>query len=391
MTPRNCLSSLELLELRIDGGPATAQTHVDGCARCAALYALFPDGLEAVYGDLATSLAKTSLDLGARLGMSDAPERPERIATGQVFSVEVESGWKEHVVVLGPRRDAPDLVVVAPVSTDTRMAAEADLLVAESPLGYEHLVCVWCSGVVRKTQLARYRGRLGRDLREALAASYRTLTAEGEAATPAGVAPVLGAEDERLVWRDAFQERLRTLYHEVDQLLDEPGHEHLAKERTRERPPAFHAGTRTRTRTTMNFGDWLTSRFDEEGWDEVSLAEKADMTSNEVRSLIAGKFDLDYRRDTDRVATVLRLLAPEQGEIEDVVYGPLKISLELCQGGLVHAEEGREEPIAASSFAIVDDDQRDDDLYSGMTAVDDSAEAHKQAVELYIQDVLAAI
>jgi hypothetical protein len=144
----------------------------------------------------------------------------------------------------------------------------------------------------------------------------------------------------------------------------------------------------TRTRVVL-FGAYLQEALEGTEWDEVSLAEKADVSSSQLGKFLKDRFDLIHRRDAEMVASVIRTISTDP---EEVVRGPLFQSLRLCPGGMVEASDSAEQTfIAASSFAGVDEERRDEEIQRDFMEVDESPAAQTQAVDLYLADVLAAI
>lgn len=146
-------------------------------------------------------------------------------------------------------------------------------------------------------------------------------------------------------------------------------------------------GVRSRTRVVL-FGEFLREAIEEGDWDEVSLAERAQITGTQLTAFLDDRFDLRFRRDTGALASVLSLITDDP---ETVARGPLCASLLRGEGGLLRASEGGTEMLAASSFAGVSKEQREMDLWRDQVEVDESDAGRRQAAELYVEDVLAAL
>ena len=391
MTDRDCLSSLELLDLieNVDGSTrAAVAAHLDQCPRCRGLAAHPPSD----FAETARSLlaAAASAGPGERaVAQQAAPDPPDDVRTGQLWAVPVSEQWNEIVAVLGPKPDTPELLMVAPVWSETDVAAEGDIIIDESPLGYAHLVCVWNSGLIERNQLGEYCGRLGRDVRESLVAAFKSLTTEGSVAG-SGVPPVLSAGDPRLSWRAWFQDRTRTLYRRVDRALDEQPEREAAPAAAAAAaaaPAPAPVASRTVTRT-LTFGQYLGEVLDGPDWDVGTLAEKADIGRNEINCFLRDRLDVEFRRDAEAVGRILHLVAAS--DAEDIAQGPLAITASLCSRGLITAE-GLTAPRAASSFASLDEEARIEDLHRDEMSLDDSAEAVEQAAQLYVAEVLTVL
>jgi hypothetical protein len=144
----------------------------------------------------------------------------------------------------------------------------------------------------------------------------------------------------------------------------------------------------TRTRVVL-FGAYLQEALEGSEWDQVSLAEKADVSSAQLKKFLEDQFDLVHRRDAEMVASVIRAISSDP---EEVIRGPLFESLLLCPGGMAKATgSGEQTFIAASSFADVGEEQRNEEIQRDFIEVDESPAAQTQAVDLYVADVLAAI
>lgn len=153
-------------------------------------------------------------------------------------------------------------------------------------------------------------------------------------------------------------------------------------------PEKNEARAMTRTRVVL-FGAYLQRALEGAAWDEVSLAEKADVSSSQLDKFLKDRFDLTHRRDAEMVASVIKTISTDP---EEVVRGPLFQSLRLCPGGIVEATDAAEQTfIAASSFAGVEEEQRDEEIQRDFVEVDESPGARSHAVDLYLADVLAAI
>lgn len=157
-----------------------------------------------------------------------------------------------------------------------------------------------------------------------------------------------------------------------------------AKQTTPSRAPTRRSGTRTRT---VLLSQYLSEAIEAQDWDLNSLAERAQIPTSLLSGFCSDVFDLAHRRDTDAVANVLAILSDEP---EEVARGPLWNSLLLTSEGMIQAS-GSPEMLAGSSFAGVSDTSREADLFRDQFEVDRSEPARRQAAELYLGDVLAAL
>src|SRR4051812_42471931 len=127
-----CPSILELLEARESGADGAIAEHLGSCARCGALAAELTEPLP--------ELELHALRV-ARAARPEAPEEEGQMRTGELWEAPLGEHLQRVVAIIG-RSPAPDTVLVAPVASALGMAAEGDVLVEASPLGYAHLVCV---------------------------------------------------------------------------------------------------------------------------------------------------------------------------------------------------------------------------------------------------------
>jgi hypothetical protein len=144
--------------------------------------------------------------------------------------------------------------------------------------------------------------------------------------------------------------------------------------------------SRTRTRTIL-LSQYLGEALGKEEWDLGSLAEQAQVPTSLLTAFCNDVFDLTHRSDTEAVAKVLTALGDDP---EEIARGPLWESLLRTPGGMIEAT-GTTEMLAGSSFAGVSEASRESDLFRDQVEIDDSEPARKQAAELYLADVLAAL
>jgi hypothetical protein len=157
-----------------------------------------------------------------------------------------------------------------------------------------------------------------------------------------------------------------------------------AEQQSPEQVPKRRAATRTRT---LLLSDYLSEAIEGQDWDLSSLAERAHVSASQLSAICHDTLDLIHRRDTDVVAKVLSILSEDP---ESVARGPLWQSLLLSSGGLLKGGESRA-MLAGSSFAGVSDASREADLFRDQYEVDTSERARREAAELYLSDVLAAL
>jgi hypothetical protein len=116
-----------------------------------------------------------------------------------------------------------ELVMVAPLSTETEYAAEWDLLLpADDPVGYETIAEVWNHGLVLAEQVSDRLGVLPEERTAELVALWDSYFAP-ERSTNARVGPpVLKEDDPRVEFQDREQERAAVFFAPTAALLLEP-------------------------------------------------------------------------------------------------------------------------------------------------------------------------
>jgi hypothetical protein len=277
------------------------------------------------------------------------------------------------------------------------MAAEGDVLVDEQALGYPVMLCVWDSGAIETDHLETYRGRLASGDRVALAEAFKAFLGNEAVAPPAERAPIVGEDDPRLAWRAGFQDRLRALFAPADRDLEGEAREDETSTQSEfvAAPEVAVVGRGTRVRTPTKtkaklFSAYLAEQMDEAGWDEIGLAEKAELETLQVRAFLNDKFELTTQADTEPLAHVIQVVAQDE-DTDLILDGPLRCSLQLIKGGMMEATGEHGLAVAASSYGGVSDEKRNADLHKGRTDVDDSPAGQADAVETYIAGVRALL
>jgi hypothetical protein len=366
-----CPSLIELLALRDTGEPESLTEHVRGCGRCQALLAELPEiRLEDIRSP---ELPDASLSGVARPVLAS----PAEVLTGQLWLAAgtPEDEEREVVAVIG-RSPEPGLILVAPTSSDLTHAADSDLIVRESALGYPHLVCVWNQGTVEREQLQQYVGRLDRPAREDLVSLYRWLLGASERqplSTPVGPS-IDEAEDARLIFRALQQDRLRRLWRQADERLGQEAHQvEVGATTLLEGAAEAHAPTPT-------LGQALEEVLSGPEWDVPSLLDSSGAASTSLQAMRADGLDLTGRSDVVDVAKVLRVV-----KLDDHL-DLVRASLERSSGGLPQAPKELGQ-IAARSRSDVSEEQRTKDVYRRTGKVDRSAEGRRKAIEAYLGEL----
>lgn len=378
MTEMECLSLMELLDLRAGVDDPEARRHVDGCPRCRVLLDVMPAEITV------PALPVKSIGLHAR---SWEP-RPERVRTGQLWRVQAndESDWIWIVAVIGRMPDAEDRILVVPVVVDTELATERDLVVDTAALGYDGFLDLQNLGPVLQTQLLEYLGTLSRLQAEALVALYRwTLGGDrGPTGLPTG-SPVLDEADPRLLAAQERGEKLRALWRDADAQvtdLEETQERDLDSERPLNSQP--DQGHEPRA----GLAQIIQLRLQRPGaeWDRASLLERTGVDGGHFDQFVKGRLDLTDKTDVQDLASVLHALDIQWEEAEDAVAE----SLWASPGGRREAT-GPAMPMAARSQPGVSEEDVTRDLYADQSEIDRSAGARKAEVAAYLAELRQAL
>src|SRR3712207_6143866 len=122
-----CLSLMEMLDLRDGAGEAEAQQHLSSCRRCQVVAA----GLPHLDADSEISSPTDDLRLAPRPAL-DAQEP----TSGDIWRATATGGRSWPVVVLRASPDVPNGWLVVPLVGDPEQATDVDLLVPVERLQY---------------------------------------------------------------------------------------------------------------------------------------------------------------------------------------------------------------------------------------------------------------
>lgn len=378
MTEMECLSLMELLDLRAGVDDPEARRHVDRCPRCRVLL----DGMPA---DIAVpALPVKSVELRAR---SREPQ-PERVRTGQLWRAQASGvrDWTWIVAVIGRVPDAEDRILVVPVVADPELATERDLVVGATALGYDGFLDLQNLGPVLQTQLLEYLGTLSRPQAKALVALYRWTL--GDDSEPMGLPtgpPVLDEADPRLLAAEERGEKLRALWRDSDaQVIDLEE----TRERTLDRERPLSSQPDHDLEPKPELAEILHLRLQGPGaeWDRASLLERTGIDGGHFDQFVRGRLDLTDKTDVQDLASVLHALDIQWEEAENAV----SMSLWASPGGRREAT-GPTMPMAARSQPGVSEQDVTRDLYADQSEIDRSAEARKAEVAAYLAELRQAL
>lgn len=365
----DCLSLMELLDLRNGGGDAGAQEHLDSCPRCRALLSAFPPDLTVASPEKAPPGPVT--DATRR-----RPAGAVGVSTGAVWRALADGtdvAWV--VIVIGHASGGDDRIMVVPVCGDPDLATSEDLLLEPSVLGYRAFADVGNAGVLLREQLVEPIGRLEEAAARALVGFYRAVIGgEPTPETTLGGPIVLDADDLRLLAADERRLTLRPLWRRADRLVDaEQQAEPL------EQPAPAVAPT-----VAVLLERHLIGAHSE--WDRATLLEESGTDGKWLDAFMKDRLDLTDRRDVEPLARIFSTLKVDT----DTAAPAIIASLEQSQGGSRQAE-GPVMPMAARSQPGMTEDEVTEALYADQSTVDRSPEARRAAIKQYIADFRSAM
>jgi hypothetical protein len=378
MTEMECLSLMELLDLRAGADDPEAREHLAGCPRCRAV-------LESLPAELALpELPAATVAVPPRPTM----EAPEQIRTGQLWRARAGAGgdWSWVVAVIGHVPDAEHRLLVVPVVREAGLATERDLILDADPLGYAGFLDLQNLGTLLRSQLVEYLGALPRAQAEGVVALCRWVLGAGS--EPKGLvtgAAVITHDDPRLLAAEERGHELRSLWRDADaQVVDVPDEE--------EDEPASedtHVAESTRHATQeAGLGDVLVPRLEgpDAEWDRAGLLERVDVDGGRFDSFVRGRLDLTDKADVQDLARVLHVLEVPWEEAERAVT----VSLGSSPGGRREAS-GPVIPMAARSRPGASEDEITQDLYADQSEVDRSAQARSAEITTYLAELRRAL
>lgn len=359
MTDMECLSLLELVDVRSGAEDPEARDHLSRCPRCQALLAGLPENLEI------PNVPGQRVAMPARA----IPPIPERIQTGQLWRA-MPVGWNELaevVAVLGRSPEADDRYLVVPVVTEPEMATERDLVLDAALLGYAFFLDLANLGTLLRGQLAEYLGSLNPDQSKALVSLYRFTL--GAATAPEGLltgVPVVSEQDPRLLAADARGERLRALWRAVDEQVSDEIDDELPSQ------------------TGPGLADVIDLRLlrPASDWGRSGLLEASRVDGARLDAFLQDRLDLTDKRDIEDLAKVLSLLGVAWDEAEPAVA----VTLLRSPGGKREAI-GPAMRAAARSQPGASAQDTTDQLYGTSTRVDASAEARRGEIAAYMAEL----
>lgn len=371
MTDMECLSLMELLDLRAGVEDAEAREHLDACPRCHAVLDGLPDELSL------PSLPPRTVALPPRPSSS----RPERVRTGQLWraGASEERDWSWVVAVIGISADAESRILVAPVVGEPELATERDLLIGSETLGYEAFVDLQNIGTLLPTQLLESLGALPHAQADALVALYRwTLAGDSEPdGLPTGP-PVLAQQDPRLLAAEGRGDELRALWRDADAQVTDVS----------EAENNLDGEFNQRDETGVGLAEVLRPRVEgpDAQWDRASLLEQTGVDGQRFDCFVTDRLDLTDKTDIEDLANVLHVLDIRWEEAESAVA----VSLGSSTGGRREAS-GPVMPMAARSQPGTPEEDVTRDLYADQSAIDRSSKARNLEIAAYLAELRKAL
>jgi hypothetical protein len=379
MNEMECLSLMELLDLRAGVDDPEARRHVDGCPRCRVLL----DGVPAEI--TLPALPATTVMLRARSSQT----RPERVRTGQLWRAHVsgEGDRSWIVAVIGRAPDAENRILVVPAVAEPELATERDLVVDATALGYDGFLDLQNLGPVMRTQLVEYLGTLSSPQIEALVALYRwTLGGNSEpTGLPTGP-PVLGEADPRLLAAEERGEELRALWRNADAQVTDVEEAQEERDLDSERPLGTQLDQGHEPKAGLTEILQLRLKGPSAEWDRASLLERTGVDGGHFDQFVKGRLDLTDKTDVQDLANVLHALDIPRDEAENAVA----ISLWVSPGGRREAT-GPAMPMAARSQPGISEEDVTRDLYADQSEIDRSAKARSAEIAAYLAELRHAL
>ena len=379
----NCLSLMELLDLRADPGDQVAAAHVADCPRCRALLAALPDQLQLPDQPFAAQAP----DRAALVEPAARPAAPQqRLRTGALWRAVPEPGsdFAWVVVIIGRTADADDRVLVAPVIGSGHIATDADLLLDRSVLGYDAFVDMNNLGVIVDTQLVDPVVELPTATAQAVVALYRATIGSSEP-PPADIrgTPVLDATDPRVLASAERAEALRALWRRADRQVDDADEDDVEMGTA----PA-EAGQRSPvTVVTLDRVLWTRLVGPDAEWDHAGLLEQSGADPALLDAFLAGRLALTDKNDIGALARVLHTLqVPWETEAKAAVLHTLARS-----AGGSRVADGPSLRVAARSQAGSSDEDVTEQVYADQSRVDASPQARRGEIDAYVAQLRKAL
>jgi hypothetical protein len=300
-TTNNSCPSLDELRGQLESADEAIVRHLETCRRCRALVRLLAEQGASLPSHTAAPAEPLSV------GESSAVEQQPTDATeGAVVVASSPEAPGELLVAVvldtGSEAAGTDGLVVAPLSTETELATDADLVLtgAQTRLGYEVMAEIWNHGTLLREQLEEQRGGVEGIAWEKLAALYAAAIGEREdeadeaqtTAAPVGDGPpVIADDDPRIVFQDEEIERAQRFYLPAARLFAADGVEAAAEAEERGAGP-------------LTAGSLLSEWLEEQGYEATEYARESGFDRSHIDLVCADKID-PVLLNHDLVAAIL--------------------------------------------------------------------------------------
>lgn len=294
--------SLDELRGQLERADEAIARHLESCRRCRALLLLIAEQGSSLpspaaaaaepqpLGEPSAEEVRRPIDVteGAVV-IASSPEAPGELLVALVLDTEFEAAGR-------------DGLIVAPLSTETEFATDADVVLtrAQTLLGYEVMAEIWNHGTLLREQLEEQRGVVESDAWETLAALYAAAIGEFEdeaeeaqtTAVPVGDGPpIIADEDRRLLFQDEEIERAQRFYLPAARLLATDG-------------VGADAETRERDADTLTAGSLLSAWLEDQGYETTAYAREIGFDRRHVELVCANKIN-PVLLNHDLVAAIL--------------------------------------------------------------------------------------
>jgi hypothetical protein len=368
----NCLSLMELLDLRAGTDDPVAQEHLAACARCRTLLSTLPAKLE-----LGQPVASPLV--ASRRESRRAPSGGVRSGRLWRAAPASNSDFSWVVAIIGRSPDHEDGLLVAPIADPFALATDRDLLLDRSVLGYDAFIDMDNLGTLLRRQLLEPVGELERPQAEAMIDLYRhILFGEEVKSEIARGLPVLDERDPRLLEQAARADALRALWRPALMLVDEDtGQQEHAVSPAAEPAAAVTPASRPLSAVLAEHLEGPSAE-----WDRASLLEESGIDGRHLDGFLGDHLQLTDKGDVRDLARVINILDLTWSEAEPAVVTSLRRS-----GGGTRSAEDPTLPMAARSRAGADPEQTTRDLYRDQSNVDTSVQARSREIALYVAEL----
>ncbi len=329
LNPRSqdsCLSISELHAIARRGTKEGAE-HLAACSRCQALVRM----VERQGKDTDPALTPVEVDRKflATLVPAEIPDRriPDEWSFGELMAISARGADELMICALLNWSEATTTLEVAPITGETLMAAEWDLLLgaADSSLGYEVAAEVWNRGAVDVGQVHERLGKMGDGAKAQLQTLAEAVNTGDHRLQPRTGVPVDSEEDPRLVFQIAEAERVSAYWVGTDSEPAIEAEDAAAVVSEAGQPgsePALDPAVGSGATAALSIGQWFARWLNETGYDPEDLAREASWRVSDVELLLADRVGEKPQLlfNADHFARLLAVTDVDEYEGEDVLY-----------------------------------------------------------------------